>query len=108
MTLGISGDFHTSGLQKCRTKQGPAAILGCGRGKTLWIPGDFHTRWPTEPWGEVLPYIGYTGMCHWKGYGFQAIWSGIGSSKHKPFVQYRVPFYGIAHKRLISRTFEHF
>ena len=28
----------------------------------------------------VLPYIGYTGMCHWRGYGFQAIWSGIGSS----------------------------
>ena len=21
----------------------------------------------------VLPYIGYTGMCRWKGYGFQAI-----------------------------------
>ena len=31
--------------------------------------------------GEVLPYIGYTGtcMCHWKGYGFQAIYSGIRS-----------------------------
>ena len=27
--------------------------------------------------------IGYTGMCHWKGYGFQAIWSGIGSSNRK-------------------------
>ena len=21
----------------------------------------------------VIPYIGYTGMCHWKGYGFQVI-----------------------------------
>ena len=29
--------------------------------------------------GGVLPYIGYTDMCRWKGYGFQAIWSGIGS-----------------------------
>ena len=28
--------------------------------------------------GGVLPYIGYMGMCRWKGYGFQAIWSGIG------------------------------
>ena len=28
--------------------------------------------------GGVLPYIGYTGMCHWRGYGFQAIWSGKG------------------------------
>ena len=26
----------------------------------------------------VLPYIGYTGICHWRGYGFQAIWSGKG------------------------------
>ena len=32
--------------------------------------------------GGILPYIGYTGicMCYWKGYGFQAIWSGIGST----------------------------
>ena len=61
-----------------------------------------------NPWlrpggGGVLPYIGYTGMCRWrgysfiwsgkgfgfqaiwsgKGYGFQAIWSGIGSSNHR-------------------------
>ena len=34
----------------------------------------------------VLPYIGYTGMCRWKGYGFQAIWSGIGSSNHSKLV----------------------
>ena len=26
--------------------------------------------------GAVLSYIGYTGMCRWRGYGFQAIWSG--------------------------------
>ena len=25
------------------------------------------------PGEGVLPYIGYTGMCRWKGYGFQAI-----------------------------------
>ena len=42
----------------------------------------------------VLPYISHTGMCCWreyglqaiwsgKGYGFQAIWSGIGSSNHR-------------------------
>ena len=23
--------------------------------------------------GGAVPYIGYTGMCRWKGYGFQAI-----------------------------------
>ena len=33
--------------------------------------------------GDILPYtpiyfIGYTGMCHWRRYGFQAIWSGKG------------------------------
>ena len=26
-----------------------------------------------NPGGGVLPYIGYTGMFCWKGYGFQAI-----------------------------------
>ena len=34
----------------------------------------------------VLPYIGYTGMCRWRGYGFQVIWSGIGSSNHRKLV----------------------
>ena len=28
----------------------------------------------------------YMGMCHWKGYGFQAIYSGIGSSNHRKLV----------------------
>ena len=58
--------------------------------------------------GGVLPYIGYAGMCRWKGYGFQAIWSGIGSSNYRKLVYYRIPFNGIAHKRLKSRTTEHF
>ena len=32
-----------------------------------------------EPGGEgVLPYITYIGMCRCEGYGFQAVWSGIG------------------------------
>ena len=45
----------------------------------------------------ILPYIGYMGMCCWKGYGFQAIWSdqrygiqaiwpGIGSSNYRNLV----------------------
>ena len=34
----------------------------------------------------VFPYIGYTGTCRWKGYGFQAIWSGIGPSNHRKLV----------------------
>ena len=38
----------------------------------------------SSPGGEgryshILP-VGYTGMCRWRGYGFQAIWSGIGCS----------------------------
>ena len=37
-------------------------------------------------WGEVLPYIGYMGMCRSKGYGFQAIYSRIGSSNHRKLV----------------------
>ena len=56
--------------------------------------------------GGVLPCIGYMGMCHWreygfqviwssKGYGFQAIWSSIGSCEGSL-------------TRLKSRTIEHF
>ena len=44
-----------------------------------------------KPQGEgVLPYIGYTGMCRWKRYGFQAICSGTGSSNHRKLVCNRV------------------
>ena len=62
----------------------------------------------STPGGGVLPYIGYTGMYRWKGYSFQAIWSGIGSSNRRKLVYYRVPFNEIAHKRLKSRIIEHF
>ena len=34
----------------------------------------------------VLPYIGYKGMCGWKGYAFQAFYSGIGSSNRRKLV----------------------
>ena len=30
------------------------------------------------PGGGVLPYMGYMGMCHCEGYGFQAVYSRIG------------------------------
>ena len=36
--------------------------------------------------GGELPSIGNTGMCRWKGCGFQAIYSGIGSSNHRKLV----------------------
>ena len=32
------------------------------------------------------PCIGNRGMCRWRGHGFQAIWSGIGSSNHRKLV----------------------
>ena len=39
------------------------------------------------PGGEgVLPYIGYMGMSGGKGYGFQAIYSGIGFSNYRKLV----------------------
>ena len=28
----------------------------------------------TLTWGEVLPYLTYTGMCHWTDYGFCALY----------------------------------
>ena len=33
---------------------------------------------PGEGGGGVLPYMGYIGTCRHKGYGFQAVYSGIG------------------------------
>ena len=32
----------------------------------------------TKPGGGVLPYMGYIGMCRCEGYGFQAVYFGIG------------------------------
>ena len=32
---------------------------------------------PFTPGGRVLPYMGYIGMCHCEGYGFQAVYSSI-------------------------------
>ena len=46
-------------------------------------------NWPlsaTLAAGGVLPYIGYTRMCRWKGYGFQATYPGISSSNHRKLV----------------------
>ena len=31
-----------------------------------------------DPGGGLLPYMGYIGMCHREGYGFQAVYSRIG------------------------------
>ena len=44
------------------------------------------------------------GMWHWKGYHFQAIYSGIGSSNHKKLVKNRVPFNRIAKRTKIVMT----
>ena len=33
---------------------------------------------PPPGGGEVLPYMGYIGMCRCEGYGFQAVDSNIG------------------------------
>ena len=34
----------------------------------------------------VLPYMGYIGMCRCEGYGFQAVYSGIGSINQRVWV----------------------
>ena len=39
-----------------------------------------------NPGGGVLPYITYIGMCRCEGYGFQAVWSGIGYRNQGVFV----------------------
>ena len=37
----------------------------------------FICTWFSTP-GGVLPYVGHIGMCRCEGYGFQAVYSGIG------------------------------
>ena len=39
-----------------------------------------------ESSGGVLPYMGYIGMCHCEGYGFQAVYSGIGCINQRVWV----------------------
>ena len=67
----------------------------------------------------VLPYIGNTDMCCWRGYGFQAIWSGkeygfqviwsgIGSSNHKKNWSSIGSRLTGSLTRLKSRTIDHF
>ena len=34
--------------------------------------------WCPRGGGEVLLYMGYVGMCNCEGYGFQAVYPGIG------------------------------
>ena len=48
-------------------------------------PCDFNTNlssskggWNKTGGGGVLPFMGYMGMCHCEGYGFQAVYSRIG------------------------------
>ena len=40
--------------------------------------------------GGVLPYMGYIGMCHCEGYGFQAVYSRIRYINQSVWVQNRV------------------
>ena len=46
------------------------------------------------PRGGVLPYITYIGMCRCEGYGFQAVWSGIGYRNQGVLVSDRVSITG--------------
>ena len=38
------------------------------------------------PGGGVLPYMGYIGLCCCEGYGFQAVYSGIGYINQRVWV----------------------
>ena len=52
-----------------------------------------------RPWGGGgLPYMGYIGMCRCEGYGFQAVYSGIGYINQSVQVWNRVSFF----RKLIS------
>ena len=38
---------------------------------------------PMQGLGVVLPYMGYKGVCHCEGYGFEAFYSGTGYIKQR-------------------------
>ena len=61
-----------------------------------WFFSQF--KFPPGGAGGVLPYMGYIGMCHCEGYGFQAVFSRIGQINQSVWVQNRVSFF----KKLIS------
>ena len=48
--------------------------------------------------GGVLPYMGYIGICRREGYGFQAVYYGIGYINQSIWVENRVSFF----RKLIS------
>ena len=43
--------------------------------------------------GGILPYMGYIGMCHCEGYGFQAVYSRMGYINQSVWVLNRVLFF---------------
>ena len=43
--------------------------------------------------GGVLPYMGYIGICCCEGYGFQAVYSGIGSINQRERGSNRLSFF---------------
>ena len=48
--------------------------------------------------GGALPYMGHIGMCCCEGYGFQAVYSGIGYITQSVLVENRISFF----RKLIS------
>ena len=46
-----------------------------------------------RPGGGVLPFMGYMGMCHCEGYGFQAVYSRIGYIIQRVWVENRGLFF---------------
>ena len=71
--------------------------LKCLLATRMCLPTVLSDNYTLSGGGYSHNYIGYTGMCHWRGYGFQAIWSGkgygfpaiwsgVGSSNHTKLV----------------------
>ena len=58
----------------------------CWQGESRHYWGDSHRfDGPSAPGrGGVLPYMGYIGMCHCEGYGFQTVYSRIGYIRDGP------------------------
>ena len=58
------GDVNYSFACKCTSQE---RQVGARQG---WVGGGVYCH--------MLLYVGYIGMCHCEGYGFQAVYSGIG------------------------------
>ena len=75
-----------SGKGKVGNESFPRTHILGERTRQVWRDNSRRVLTPPPPLGGVLPFIGYIGMCRCEGYGFQAVYSGIGYINQRVWV----------------------